>query len=190
PTGGDPSQLAWQGDTLVVDLGDGRVQPWSAGRGAPLGDPYPVSTEAVARFVLAPNGRSLAVTGRRARVLNTEDGAVVAELDAQWGGVVTAAWTPDGLHLATAGGDGTVVLWETTAWRVGSLIEGAHGRQLAFSADGERLLSASWDGGVVASRRDGVVVERLAFDGLLASAAWSQAGIAMVDSAGNLSVWR
>jgi WD40 repeat protein len=123
------------------------------------------------------------------RIVRATDGKVLARLDAQWAGVVTATFSADGRRLATAGGDGTVLLWDTGTWRAERLIEGAHGRELAFSPDGRKLVSASWDGAVIANTDNGIVEEQLGFDGLLASVDWSPQGIVMVDNAGSLYLW-
>ncbi|MEZ4237878.1 MAG: WD40 repeat domain-containing protein [Myxococcota bacterium] len=188
PTGGGHLQLQWRGDTLLVDVGGGRAQAWDAVAGAPLGPPYEATTEATARFVLSPDGRRVAVTGRTARVLRSADGVEEGLLDAQWAGVMAATWSPDGSLLATAGGDGTLVLWGADLAPV-RLVEGAHGRELAFSPDGGRILAAGWGGAYVADVATGQLQQGLVFEGLLAGAAWGEAGVALVDSTGGLSLW-
>lgn len=188
-SGGSHNQLGWRGPVLAVDAGSGTAQAWDAARGVARGEPFLFSGEATSRFELSPDGALLAVTGRSARIVGSADGAEVAGLDAQWGGVVTACWSPDGKHLATAGGDGTVLVWDTASWEPGALIEGASGREMAFSPDGTKLVSASWDGGLVADVTTGALVEALEFDGLLGSVDWGPAGIAMVDTSGNLYLW-
>lgn len=188
-TGGAHNQLGWQGPVLTVDAGSGSAQSWNPAKGTPEGEAFVFSAEAVSRFELSPDGAALAVTGRAGRVLASADGKPIASLDAQWGGVVTACWSPDGSHLATAGADGTVLVWDTSTWTPSSLIEGASGREMAFSPDGTKLVSASWDGGVVANVTSGALEQMLAFDGLLGSVDWGPAGIAMVDTSGNLYLW-
>jgi energy-coupling factor transporter ATP-binding protein EcfA2 len=63
-------------------------------------------------------------------------------------GVWSVAFSPDGTRLASAGGDGTVRLWEsTTGQPIGKPFEGhtAAVWSVAFSPDGTRLASASED---------------------------------------------
>ncbi|MEQ1570345.1 MAG: hypothetical protein ABMA64_32220, partial [Myxococcota bacterium] len=131
----------------------------------------------------------LCVGGADPRVVDPVSGGTVHPLGGQWGGVVAAAWSPDGTRLATAGADATLLVWDTRSWEVERVIEGAGGRALAFSPDGGRLVSASWDGAVVAEVSTGEVVDRLAFAGLLSGLAWSERGIALVDRTGNLALW-
>jgi len=66
-------------------------------------------------------------------------------------GLFAMAFSPDGKLLAAAGGDRTVRLYETASWKeVGSLRGHADVvTDVSFSADGSKLLSASWDNSAV-----------------------------------------
>jgi WD40 repeat protein len=189
PTGGSHQQLEWRGQVLVMDAGPARAQSWNPKDGLPLGDAYVVAPEVTARFRLSPDGQHLAVTGRAPRVVRASDGVQVTSLSGQWSGVIAATWSSDGRRLATAGGDATVLVWDTATWTPISLIEGLYGRAMAFSPDSTKLVSASWEGAVIANVADGVLEQKLAFEGLLSSVDWSEAGVALVDSTGSLYLW-
>ena len=189
PTGGEHNQLQWRARTLVTDAVAGKVQAWDTEDGSPIGDAFVASPEPTARLSLSPDGSLIAVTGKSPRVLRVSDGTIVASLQAQWSGVIASAWSEDGRRLASAGGDGTVLIWDTSLWKPVSLIEGLSGRILTFSPDGSRLLSASWDGAVIANVSDGVLEQQLLFDGLLSSVDWSDVGVVISDSTGAIYLW-
>jgi WD40 repeat protein len=102
---------------------------------------------------------------------------------------MAVAWSPDGTRLATAGADGSVLVWDTAALAPVVLVDGAHGLRLAFSPDGGRVLSGSPDGGEVFDAATGAVIEHLTFEGQLEAVAWSAAGRMMADNAGNVFFW-
>jgi WD40 repeat protein len=189
PTGGGHQQLQWNGATLVVDAGSGKARAWDPVTQAPFGEVFAVSVDVTSRFVQSPNGAMLAVTGRMPGLLDARSGVRLSDLPGHVGGVMAAAWSPDGTRLATAGADGSVLVWDTTTLRALVLVDGAHGTRLVFSPDGTRVLSGSSEGGQVFEVATGAVVEHLTFDGQLEAVAWSTSGRMMADNAGNVSFW-
>lgn len=94
--------------------------------------------------------------------------------------VGSVAWSPDGLHLATAGGDGTVRTWLAVSSKGVRTLRG-HDREVwsvAWSPNGRRLASAGRDG--TARLWDigtGEAVRTLAgHDGEVWAVAWSPDG--------------
>ncbi len=62
--------------------------------------------------------------------------------------VYAVAWHPDGIHVAVAGNDFNLYLWDTISRRQHAVLQGhgSDGIGLAFSQDGGLLLSHGWDG--------------------------------------------
>jgi WD40 repeat protein len=133
-----------------------------------------------------------------------ETGTELLTLPAHTGGVNGAAWSPDGGRIATAGADGLVQVWllperssSATDTAVGHILftlsgHGGELRGVAWSPDGERLVSSSADGTV--RLWDSVTGERLlTLHGLLddlRDVAWSPAGDRIVVGGGTiLPVW-
>jgi WD40 repeat protein len=73
--------------------------------------------------------------------------AVVAELSGHRGPILSCAFSPDSATLATASADGTIRVWETSAFQLRKVLAGhsVDVRDIAFSPDGRHMLSASWD---------------------------------------------
>ena len=72
----------------------------------------------------------------------------VLTLSGHTGDVWAEAFSPDGKHLATAGADGTAIVWDASTGVALSTLTGHSDEvvNLAYSADGERLATASLDG--------------------------------------------
>ncbi|HLJ95694.1 MAG TPA: serine/threonine-protein kinase [Gemmataceae bacterium] len=81
------------------------------------------------------------------QVRDRKTGRVVGVLAGQTEGVLGITYSPDGKHLATAGRDGTVRLWDAETYAQ-SAVWHAHSKEVnsvAYSADGRLLLSTGAD---------------------------------------------
>jgi WD40 repeat protein/serine/threonine protein kinase len=83
-----------------------------------------------------------------ARLWNAESGDMLHVLSGHQGGVVSAAFSPDGSRLATASHDGTARIWRVSDGQFLVSIGGHtdNVESVQFSPDGSRVLTASKDG--------------------------------------------
>ncbi|MGE3806437.1 MAG: protein kinase [Gemmataceae bacterium] len=117
------------------------------------GDPVAESTVAARQVRYSPDGSFLAVLGPddqghdRILILNSRTKAQEAELRSAQRSIADLALSPDGKLLATAGLDGSVVIWDRVNQRVRHTIS-AHRpsvRSVAFAPDGKTLASGGDD---------------------------------------------
>jgi WD40 repeat protein len=149
------------GQTLATGGADGTARIW---------DTNPASGGEIAHFVagvqgivmdleLNPNGRTLAIGSNAGPVvlLDAQTGTQVMVLGGEPGtGIYRVSFHPEGRHLATAGEDNTIRIWNLEtgeielAWsgheegNVGNLFDGT--LAVAYSPDGTRLATAGADG--------------------------------------------
>ena len=141
----------------MVRLGGGSVHI-DAGPDSSLIDPTGSHSRRFPRSFLpqigvravSPSGRLVAesVQNDRVAVRDALTGRRLAAVKTHSGGVTQLVWAPDGKTFATAGDDGTAVVW--SARRLDRLFElrGHRGRvnDLAFSPDGQDVYTAGQDG--------------------------------------------
>ncbi len=143
--------LHWHPDgvRLAVRTWSDRLAIWDVAQQVRLAD-RKLADRAVS-FAWSPDGARYALGLRDARILihDTEDGAVVAELEGHAGGVLSLAWHPDGARLASGSDDQTVRLWDPRARvEVLSLDHPERVFQLAWSHHGHALATVDARGAV------------------------------------------
>ena len=97
-----------------------------------------------------PSGRKLAISNvgdKRLVILDSRSGATLRMLTngVGWG---EAAWHPRDSTLAAAGRDGLIYVWDTATGRLLHALTGHQAAPInvAFSHDGDILISSGWDG--------------------------------------------
>jgi WD40 repeat protein len=138
-------------DSLLATAGrDGKARIWRTSTGhlvAVLRQGRPGDETSA---VFGPGGATVATTGFRdgtARIWDASNGRLVHTLHTHQGSVVSAAFSPDGSTVVTAGGDGTARLWSTATGKRLHVLRG-HTASLTgavFSPAGTLLVTAGRD---------------------------------------------
>ncbi len=95
-------------------------------------------TMQVGRVAISPDGGLLAVGTMTGAVLllDATDGWELSQFSGPAGGVTALTFAPDGKTLASAGGDGTALIWDVKEWT---------GRKIPTAELAPDKLSASWE---------------------------------------------
>jgi WD40 repeat protein/serine/threonine protein kinase len=102
------------------------------------------SPEAILSIAFSPHGSILASAGRdqAIRIWRVDSGKLRSSWSGHGARVWSIAFAPDGETLASASADGTIRLWDVATGRqVAQLDRSPEARALAFSSDGQSLVS-------------------------------------------------
>ena len=163
---------------LALAQRDGPVTLWDLAKRARVGNPLDVTGEDANAVAFSPDGRTLAAanhadgtvvlfdvaTGARVgRPLHPPYGPIYVQYQSR--DINGIAFSPDGRLLATAGNDGSMVLWELTGRvPIGRPLRpgGYSVTAVAFSPDGRTLASGVDNGTIVLTRvPDGTLLYEL-----------------------------
>jgi WD40 repeat protein len=135
--------------TLATASMDGNVKLWDLGTGKEIATRETWPSYAV---VFAPDGKTLAASGRKwqgsqaediVRVLTADLTQEIAVLRGHRGRIRSMAYAPDGKVLATGSEDGTIKLWDAATGKELKTLTGHRSKvfTVAFSPDGKLLAS-------------------------------------------------
>jgi WD40 repeat protein len=144
-----PVAFSPDGQTLASGAEDGTIRFWAVAdwRARSFRDSYNLAPILSLRFT--PNGRVLATASHTSQAVTLWDAQTGFRLGAIKGHnrvVTDIAFSPDGSTLASASGDHTVKLWDTTRDQEARTLRArAVVKDLAFGPDGSYLISAGQD---------------------------------------------
>jgi eukaryotic-like serine/threonine-protein kinase len=134
--------------TRIATAGeDGATRLWDTSTGALIAQ-CRGHTRKVVSVAFHPDGRRLVTASSDGTVRqwdSTTGREIQSPYDRHSGEVMTAVYSPDGLYVASGGADRAIRLWEAANRHDVTALHGHTGyvRDLAFTADGRRLVSVS-----------------------------------------------
>jgi WD40 repeat protein len=147
-----------------ADTGPGEIIVWNLETGKPVFEPIKGNTGFGSRIAYSPNGKSIASTcgdlekRSEVRLWNAATGkSLGSPLTGDGQGLLDVVFSPDGRYVAASSGTldfgkpykppGNVIIWDTETRKKVKTLSGHTGSvsSLAFSPDGQRLASGSWD---------------------------------------------
>lgn len=136
--------------TRLASVGrDDTVQLWDTATGQAAAPALRHEDHVLSARFDSEGSRLLTIAGRAARLWDVRSGALLGE-PLRHDGVVTAAgFSTDDAHVATAGRDGVVRIWDAQRGKntpVGPFNHAGTVSVAEFSPDGGRLVTAGWDG--------------------------------------------
>jgi WD40 repeat protein/predicted Ser/Thr protein kinase len=135
------------GTRIATGGEDGSTRLWDTSTGALIAQ-CRGHTRKVLSVAFHPDGRRLVTASSDGTVRqwdSTTGRAIQSPYDRHTGEVMTAVYSPDGLYVASGGADRAIRLWEAASRHDLTALHGHTGyiRNLAFTADGRRLVSVS-----------------------------------------------
>lgn len=148
--------VAFSPDGKQVLLGtfDGYALLYDAQTGELVRDYGEVTSEFITQVAFSPDGtRILVIAGSEsASVYRTETGRLLAELGEHTGLISEGAFSPDGLTVVTGSEDETIILWDMSDARMGSVIRrlnvGTAVSSVTFALDGRTVAYSDTNGDV------------------------------------------
>jgi WD40 repeat protein len=131
------------GQTIVTSENDGSVRLWTL-KGQQI-SAFNVNQTSIYSLALSPDGQTIATGGSDGVVeFRKLSGQLIKRLKAHHTSIWGLNFSPDGQQIATASGNSIVRLWDLSGQQLGE----TKGNKVAFSADGQRLITVSADGKV------------------------------------------
>jgi WD40 repeat protein len=163
---GQVNSIAFSSDGKVLASGssDKTIILWSVASGQRIGKPLSGHTSSVLSVAFRPDGKILASGGCGKYVDATcKQGEIILwdvasrhhidlPLIGHLKAVLTVAFSPDGITLASGSADGMVILWDVDSHhQIGQPLERHTGevQSIAFSKDGKVLASGSFDNTII-----------------------------------------